>query len=988
MTKTKLIVARLAVVAILIVSLTAIAAFAFADEAAAPQTREFNKSFDRMLNDLSGTDGVIPAYRHVEWQAGQADDFNNAIYKLGSESLTQNLASITLTVRSDNTRLDDLKLGMRNTDNKDESIAHLDLADRDSYPVEFGTGDDIGSEWTTMTFQLTDWDFDFNDESHTAFDGNNVVGFHLYSKGEAGSLDIQKVECANTSGATTVLQDFSGTFNAYWDDSEAGTYTNIGRHYAITDSREIVSDEATSNNADGKYSAIVLAVAGSGSVTVAPVKADGSKGTAVAWANLTDLEGTAVPALTTAVQYVVISLESLGETAIKGVELAVTGDEVDLYGAFFTNMETRPPEEAPRLDVDSISYMSKFDFEYKFPAVWSQSSVDAAAQYGFDYMIAYKNDAYVSVTDGHLVFDGSGNVDYINAKLRSKTVSDGKDYLVIKYKLDNGATLDNFRFDVITVDPDNVTKKITFFHDLVASFGTPSESTPYFSDNGYSYLVVDIEENFGVTDIAGVDLYYTGGGKLLIDEIFYADLPQTQLDEESRVVFDDYAAMPAASEAGGSYWWTDFSDPSKLSIEDGALKVEVPASTAICIGGAKPENNKDAQKRYMIVRMKGDLGMDTFRIAWLDNVTTSYYNAGNFKTLNNVEYVMTEEYSDFVIDLYASGIDRAIEGFRLWLGGWNAEAGTVYIDEISFADAVTYDESGVVGEGDVAVATGYNYLFGNEQVTNSTGKQFVEFAVTAPQNFDFTEFRFEIKDSDGGRVELWNGQADTYYGKMTMPEAEEGTENKTTKYVFDIKALGLDPVKVTQLHAHMNAINVAGHIKVEYRFFDIVDNKDYSDIVSAIPVNDDSKPVIDTFEVPSTGTVGQEITVTVTASDNYSATAALTVAVSVTVDGKAVTVSGNKFTPSAAGTYTVTVTVTDEKNNAVTESKAITVKAAGTQPGGSTGDNPGSSGEPSQPQQPDKGLPGWAIALIVIGAVAVVCGAVVGVIFARKRKSK
>ena len=962
MTKTKLIVARLAVVAILIVSLTAIAAFAFADEAAAPQTREFNKSFDRMLNDLSGTDGVIPAYRHVEWQAGQADDFNNAIYKLGSESLTQNLASITLTVRSDNTRLDDLMLGMRNTDNKDESIAHLDLADRDSYPVEFGTGDDIGSEWTTMTFQLTDWDFDFNDESHTAFDGNNVVGFHLYSKGEAGSLDIQKVECANTSGATTVLQDFSGTFNAYWDDSEADTYTNIGRHYAITDSRDIVSDEATSNNADGKYSAIVLAVAGSGSVKVAPVKADGSKGTEVAWANLTDLEGTAVPALTTAVQYVVISLESLGETAIKGVELAVTGGEVDLYGAFFTNMETRPPEEAPRLDVDSISYMSKFDFEYKFPADWSPSSVDAAAQYGFDYMIAYNNDAYVSVTDGHLVFDGSGNVDYINAKLRSKTVSGGKDYLVIKYKLDNGATLDNFRFDVITVDPDNVVGRTTFFHDLLASFGTPSESTPYFSDNGYSYLVVDIEENFGVTDIAGVDLYYTGGGKLLIDEIFYVNKLVPKMNLSENILTED---RTFTIEAGSGYLYgTGFDLDGKA--HDG-IAVTMKATEGATLTPVRFEFAGTGATRWFRQNDEG--------------VLRDIYG-------NMFPDVSTEEQT-YIIDYAQSGITGAAT--NLHFHTYKLDTAVTYtITSIQYVDYVNdYDTTDEVlaqdfaGKEFTAPAAGYQYV-GWASGEARTG---MDYAILEVEG-DISQLRIQfdgtylwISENEAGSLLDRHGDRFATSGKQTL--------------VIDLAKSGV-PETVKDIHFHNDFAQIGDVLKITSLKFAKQAVVPYEEIVSAIPVNDDSKPVIDTFEVPSTGTVGQEITVTVTASDNYSATAALTVAVSVTVDGKAVTVSGNKFTPDAAGTYTVTVTVTDEKNNVVTESKAITVKAAGTQPGGSTGDNPGgntgdnpgSSGEPSQPQQPDKGLPGWAIALIVIGAVAVVGGAVVGVIFARKRKSK
>ena len=978
MTKTKLTIARLVTVAILIVSLTALSVLsvALADEdATPPQTRAYNDKFDKMLDDLTGTDGVIPAYRHVEWTAGQANSVTNPIYKIGSASLSK-VDSVTYVVRSENTRLANLKLGFRHSDHdKDSDVAVVDLSEYASQITFSGSNSDIGSDWVEMTLLVSQWDgvefackddpdYQGDSELNTGdtYNNGNITGLHLFSDGTAGSLDIQRVEIKTPGGQTLVLQNFAGKEDKWWDDSAAGTYTTYGNHYEISGSKQIVSNEATSNNMDSAYDAIVLVMSGSGSVTVAPVT-DSAVGTPKAWANLTDLNGTALPALSEAATSYVISLNSLGEKAIKGVEIAVDGGSVLVYSAFFTNMEELAPGEYPLIDVDSISYMTLFNYEYHTLGKDYDKAVADCAEFNMWFLMSYGDEnARVKVTDGHLVFD-SPEV-YTNAKILSKVASDGAQYLVLKYKLQNGATLDNFRFAVINAVDTEVMSDVVYANQMMAAVDklTWSVENPYYSASGYSYLVIDMELTFGDANIAGLDMYYSGAGQMMIEEIFYADACYIHADAENAIVFDDYSAIPSAD---SGYWWTDLSDPSKLEIEDGALKVTVPAETGVCIGGAKPTNNKDAQYPYMIIRMKGDLGMDTFRIAFVDGPEV-YYNQDGFVTINGKPYVMTDEYTDFIIDLAASGINPAIEGFRLWVGGWNSEAGVVYIDSIMFADKKMEITDEVLAEdfgGKEVTATAADYAYiGWASGAAREGNDVMILEVEG----DISQLRLEMDSQT-----LWFSE--NAAGTFVDAEGNVFALSGKQTLVIDLNKSGV-AATVANIHFHNTFAAVGDVLKITSLKFASYGIPTYDEVLATIPVKDDSKPVIDTFDLPATAKVGDEITVTVNASDVYTSTAALQTVITYTINGVTTTVTGSKFTVSEAGTYTVTVTVTDAAGNVATQSKTLTVTADG-------------SGAPSgEGEQPNDGLSTGAIVGIAAGSTVAAGGLGVGIWFLIKKR--
>lgn len=958
-------------ITILLLSIVLVVAFtstlltvAFADgegESVAPQERVYDANFDRMLEDASG-DSATTAYRAVSWNAGQCDDLNDPIFKIGSPKISAGFNTLSIELRSPDSsvKLDDLTIALRIANDDAIALANSYKLTDDAIEgaVSLSKGSEIGSEWATLTLDFTQSEVQVNGSAFDTTKPDALLGFHLYANnGQAGKLDIAKVYVSSASG-DTILENFAGVKDCWWDNSEAGCFTDIPRCIEITSSKEIKSAVATSNNVDEVYSAIVLKIAGNGNVSVAPIAEDGTVGTAVAYSNLKDLAGTAVASLDNNYRNAVISLESLGLKKIQGVKIIVEDGQVNVAQAFFTNVETVVPDRMfPTIDVDSIAYLSQFGFEYTPDADYNKA-VEDCASFNCDYILSYSNEKPV-ITNGHVVLTDKGN-EFSNIKIRSKTASEGRDLLVIKYVTKNGATLDNFRFAVIKSDPDANTE-VVYANQMKAGVALPSlsDKNPY-SDGNYSYLVVDLEKSFEVVEISGVDMYYSGAGELLIDEIFYCNKVRPSLDTDSKIVYDSFDVLPAED---SGYYWTRITDSASISIEDGALKIDVP-STPICVGGAKPTNNKDAKHAYMVIRMKSEnLTMDTFRIEWLDG-KQSFANAGGFVTLDGKDFVLTDEYQDFVIDLDASGISREIEGFTLWLGGWNPEAGSLYIDEIYFTDlAIPAKESYEASASLTHNEEPYTYVGGGDFI-NTNGYRYMKVDITALNTLSLEGIRFELKGPD---KLLWSGSDFTVATPVVLGDGEEATL-RTQSFIFDLNGIE----NVTQFHIHMNAINVDSSFKAEVTYFDYIP---YPASVE-LPRNDDSKPEI-SVTIPETGKAGEEINIIADAIDNYGEA---NVEYEVTLNGNAIEVVDGKFTPNAAGTYTIKIKVTDAEGHVTEHTSTIVVSEA-------TSGDPVIPVDPTVPSDDNGGLSTGAIVGIVIGAIALIAIIVFAVISIKKKKN-
>lgn len=965
-------------ITILLLSIVLVVAFtstlltvAFADgegESIAPQERVYDANFDRMLEDASG-DNATPAYRAVSWSAGQCDDLNDPIFKIGSPKISAGFNTLSIELRSPDSsvKLENLTIALRVADDDAVTLANSYALNNEVIEgaVSLSKGTEIGSDWVTLTLDFTQSEVQVNGSAFDTTKPDALLGFHLYANnGQAGKLDIAKVYVSSASG-DTILENFAGVKDYWWDNSEAGCFTDIPRCIEINSSMEIKSEVATSNNVNEAYSAIVLKIAGSGNVSIAPIAEDGTAGTAVAYSSLKDLAGTAVATLDANYRNAVISLESLGLKKIQGVKIIVEDGQVNVAQAFFTNVESVVPDRLfPTIDVKSIAYLSQFGFEYT-PDADYEKAVEDCASFNCDYILSYSAEKPV-ITNGHVVLTDKGNA-YSNIKIRSKTPSEGRDLLVIKYVAKNGATLDNFRFAVVKSDPD-ANSEIVYANQLKAGVALPSlsEKNPY-SDGDYSYLVVDLDKSFGVVEISGIDMYYSGEGELLIDEIFYCNKVRPSLASDNKIVYDSYDALPSTD---SGYWWIDISADASISIVEGALKIDVPASTSVCIGGAKPSNNKDAKHAYMVIRMKAEtLTMDTFRIVWLDD-NTSYANAGGFVTLDGKDFVLTDEYQDFIIDLDASGISRDIEGYRLWLGGWNSEAGSLYIDEVYFTDlAIPAKENYEINANLIHNEEGYTYVGGGDFV-NTNGYRYMKVDITSLNTMSLEGIRFELKGPD---KLLWSGQDFTVADPVALGDGEEA-ELRTQSFIFDLNGIE----NVTQFHIHMNAINVDSSFKAEVTYFDYIP---YPNSVE-LPRNDDSKPQI-SVTIPEAGTVGKEISIIANAIDNYGEA---NVEYEVTLNGNAITVADGKFTPNAEGTYTVKIKATDAEGLVTEHIRTIVIS-------GANSDEPVTPPEPSEPSEPTEpsgdngGLSTGAIVGIVIGAIVLIAVIVFAVISIKKKKN-
>ena len=720
-----------------------------ADEAA-PQTREYNEAFDRLLDAGAGA-GSERAYRSISWSAGQCDDVTDPVFKVGSPKISAGFESLNIELRSPDgsIKLEDLKIGLRTADSDEIAatnsyvLSHEDIIGG----ISFSAGDDIGSEFAVMSIDFASTEVKISGNAFDSTVPDAMLAFHLYTADStvAGKLDIRKVSVTTGSNETVVL-DFDTVNEAWWNGGESGTFVDIPKHYAVTDKISIASDDAAHNNLDEKYSAIVLNIAGE-SATVAPVMEDGTVGAAKAWSELTDLAGTPVAALDGNFRNAVISLESLGAKKIKGVEIS---GNVLVAGAFFTNLDTiKPDKYFPVLDTESIAYMSQFNFEYLTAGPDYDKAVTDSAPFNCDYILSYSTKNNV-IKDGHLVLDAQGEA-FTSIKIRSKVASEGRQYLVIKYKLENGATLNDFRFDVLKTDGDTGVG-IKYANQLLAGTGLPSlsEANPYHGTNGYDYLVVDLEKTFGERYISGVDMYISGEGQVLIDEIFYAHpvIEEGELGENILAAPQELAVQ----DADGGYQYLGW----------------------IGLDGKKHDGIE------IVMRGEGNATLNDVRFEMGGKVTWFADNAeGTFvDSYGRKMPALSAENQVYFIDLSESGITGALNEIHVH-GAPVAGGGKIVIESIRYFDypeatLETTDEvlaNDFPGKEVVAGAAGYSYI---GWINGSVGNGYKYLIVEVEG--DISKLRMEfaghgvfwIEQNDSGSLRDRDGNLFATSGKQTL----------------------------------------------------------------------------------------------------------------------------------------------------------------------------------------------------------------------------
>lgn len=770
--------------------------------------RDYNPAFDTMVDDFSGETSTgtlsdtgatyqskpyLKVALHSKWDEGTTSDSermvpttpDRAIYKMATG--TYDLVSmdaigfrVRLAKGSTPIALSNLIFGCRGADTVQVYPINLaNAVDADSSPLE-----EIGYEYKDLMISVknsVDDNVMYANPDGTASSlqvTSTMLGFHLYATGDfKGDIEIEEVFAIKGS-TRTVIDNFNrvtvgnGLENAYWAGS---TGTIEGRRAVINEGGSYKVSKADATPAAN----VALSVKGdSTGLTVTPVKANGDEGTAVAWSELKDSEGKALPTIlkNTYASYVVdIEKSGLGSDVV-GVKLSST-TEVSVNKVFLTDLVDVVAQDYPAIERTGV--FDNFNrTQNSFTSDWDASATDPiVVNAGLNGCVSYNGAELISIGNGALKLGATD--DYINFVEGSKTGVEGAKYLVFRMKTEG--TLDNFRIMV-----DNMSQPV-YFNDWYAAPGTLSKDTPYVdSASGYSLYVIDLEESGLGSMKDQITFFYTGTADLFIDEVFYAN----DMSRETEVVSAKLnEADLVANFSTGDYvyvgnCYVGDSDIVAVTLKgDGETTLE---AIRFELGG------KQAWFKDGIVDVHGDL---------IDYTTA----------------LPTEDVT-YYIPLRANGLEKGDGTLHIHAGAYNGIKGSLTITALGTYNYVPNTKV-VMAENKEVSNNAYNYICGNDG--HIAGPKYLTMVVTG----DLSTMR--IEDAAGNEWWAKDGKiilADGSVLDASTPFAEE------TTIVIDLVATGLS--NNVQIHIHNGG---AVDTTVTYKSITLTaDNLNYSEIMSAL----------------------------------------------------------------------------------------------------------------------------------------------------------
>lgn len=770
--------------------------------------RDYNPAFDTMVDDFSGETSTgtlsdtgatyqskpyLKVALHSKWDEGTTSDSermvpttpDRAIYKMATG--TYDLVSmdaigfrVRLAKGSTPIALSNLIFGCRGADTVQVYPINLaNAVDADSSPLE-----EIGYEYKDLMISVknsVDDNVMYANPDGTASSlqvTSTMLGFHLYATGDfKGDIEIEEVFAIKGS-TRTVIDNFNratvgnGLENAYWAGS---TGTIEGRRAVINEGGSYKVSKADATPAAN----VALSVKGdSTGLIVTPVKANGDEGTAVAWSELKDSEGKALPTIlkNTYASYVVdIEKSGLGSDVV-GVKLSST-TEVSVNKVFLTDLVDVVAQDYPAIERTGV--FDNFNrTQNSFTSDWDASATDPiVVNAGLNGCVSYNGAELISIGNGALKLGATD--DYINFVEGSKTGVEGAKYLVFRMKTEG--TLDNFRIMV-----DNMSQPV-YFNDWYAAPGTLSKDTPYVdSTSGYSLYVIDLEESGLGSMKDQITFFYTGTADLFIDEVFYAN----DMSRETEVVSAKLnEADLVADFSTGDYvyvgnCYVGDSDIVAVTLKgDGETTLE---AIRFELGG------KQAWFKDGIVDVHGDL---------IDYTTA----------------LPTEDVT-YYIPLRANGLEKGDGTLHIHAGAYNGIKGSLTITALGTYNYVPNTKV-VMAENKEVSNNAYNYICGNDG--HIAGPKYLTMVVTG----DLSTMR--IEDAAGNEWWAKDGKiilADGSVLDASTPFAEE------TTIVIDLVATGLS--NNVQIHIHNG-----GAVDTTVTFKSITltaDNLNYSEIMSAL----------------------------------------------------------------------------------------------------------------------------------------------------------
>lgn len=770
--------------------------------------RDYNPAFDTMVDDFSGETSTgtlsdtgatyqskpyLKVALHSKWDEGTTSDSermvpttpDRAIYKMATG--TYDLVSmdaigfrVRLAKGSTPIALSNLIFGCRGADTVQVYPINLaNAVDADSSPLE-----EIGYEYKDLMISVknsVDDNVMYANPDGTASSlqvTSTMLGFHLYATGDfKGDIEIEEVFAIKGS-TRTVIDNFNratvgnGLENAYWAGS---TGTIEGRRAVINEGGSYKVSKADATPAAN----VALSVKGdSTGLTVTPVKANGDEGTAVAWSELKDSEGKALPTIlkNTYASYVVdIEKSGLGSDVV-GVKLSST-TEVSVNKVFLTDLVDVVAQDYPAIERTGV--FDNFNrTQNSFTSDWDASATDPiVVNAGLNGCVSYNGAELISIGNGALKLGATD--DYINFVEGSKTGVEGAKYLVFRMKTEG--TLDNFRIMV-----DNMSQPV-YFNDWYAAPGTLSKDTPYVdSASGYSLYVIDLEESGLGSMKDQITFFYTGTADLFIDEVFYAN----DMSRETEVV------------------------SAKLNEAD--LVADFSTGDYVYVGNCYVGNSD-----IVAVTLKGDgeTTLEAIRFelggkqAWFkDGIVDVHGDLIDYTTALPTEDVT------YYIPLRANGLEKGDGTLHIHAGAYNGIKGSLTITALGTYNYVPNTKV-VMAENKEVSNNAYNYICGNDG--HIAGPKYLTMVVTG----DLSTMR--IEDAAGNEWWAKDGKiilADGSVLDASTPFAEE------TTIVIDLVATGLS--NNVQIHIHNGG---AVDTTVTYKSITLTaDNLNYSEIMSAL----------------------------------------------------------------------------------------------------------------------------------------------------------
>lgn len=770
--------------------------------------RDYNPAFDTMVDDFSGETSTgtlsdtgttyqskpyLKVALHSKWDEGTTSDSermvpttpDRAIYKMATG--TYDLVSmdaigfrVRLAKGSTPIALSNLIFGCRGADTVQVYPINLaNAVDADSSPLE-----EIGYEYKDLMISVknsVDDNVMYANPDGTASSlqvTSTMLGFHLYATGDfKGDIEIEEVFAIKGS-TRTVIDNFNratvgnGLENAYWAGS---TGTIEGRRAVINEGGSYKVSKADATPAAN----VALSVKGdSTGLTVTPVKANGDEGTAVAWSELKDSEGKALPTIlkNTYASYVVdIEKSGLGSDVV-GVKLSST-TEVSVNKVFLTDLVDVVAQDYPAIERTGV--FDNFNrTQNSFTSDWDASATDPiVVNAGLNGCVSYNGAELISIGNGALKLGATD--DYINFVEGSKTGVEGAKYLVFRMKTEG--TLDNFRIMV-----DNMSQPV-YFNDWYAAPGTLSKDTPYVdSTSGYSLYVIDLEESGLGSMKDQITFFYTGTADLFIDEVFYAN----DMSRETEVV------------------------SAKLNEAD--LVADFSTGDYVYVG-----NCYVGDSDIVAVTLKGDgeTTLEAIRFelggkqAWFkDGIVDVHGDLIDYTTALPAEDVT------YYIPLRANGLEKGDGTLHIHAGAYNGIKGSLTITALGTYNYVPNTKV-VMAENKEVSNNAYNYICGNDG--HIAGPKYLTMVVTG----DLSTMR--IEDAAGNEWWAKDGKiilADGSVLDASTPFAEE------TTIVIDLVATGLS--NNVQIHIHNGG---AVDTTVTYKSITLTaDNLNYSEIMSAL----------------------------------------------------------------------------------------------------------------------------------------------------------